>query len=115
MQAEGKPWYSRDTTTRADHLAWLEARLANPLVKILVWEGDRGPLGMVRIDSNGEVAFHADNPVDAIEMLRAAHQYAAEYGGRLKISVDQADRESIRLLQAARFELCPVKFLCYQD
>jgi hypothetical protein len=113
-ESEQQPWWAGTRTSYGDHLRWLVGRHANPLVKLLVWEEDGEPVGTVRIDSNGEVAFDAMTGEAAGRMLEAVHEYAAGYGGRLKASVDQADRDKIRLLQAAGFEKFPVAFLAYR-
>lgn len=115
VEAEGKPWFGRDQTAWTDHVAWLEARISNPLVRLLIWEADRGPLGMARIDSNGEVAFYAADEDTAVALLGAVQEYAHDYGGRLKISVDQADRTSIEWLERSGFQRFPVKFLAFLE
>jgi RimJ/RimL family protein N-acetyltransferase len=117
QQAEEAAFWRGDPVDYQAHLRWLARRVDHPLVRLLIWEDDGepvGPVGTVRIDSNGELAFHAETDAAAHRMLDAAHQYAADHGGRLKASVDQADREKIRQLQQAGFEKYPVVFLAYR-
>lgn len=107
MKAEEADVYE-GSTTFDEHLDWLRARLDNPLVHVLIWGNDQG---MVRIDSNGEVAFHASDTGTAVAMLRAIGEYAAAYGGRLKATVDQRDWRGTCLVQAG-FDVYPATFLC---
>ncbi len=107
IKAELAVDYPRPTTYEA-HLAWLGDRIDNPLVRILIWGADEGT---VRIDSNGELTFHADDDDVAVEMLKAAVIYANEYGGRLKVTADPGDLR-IHALREAGFDLYPSMFLC---
>jgi len=83
---------------------------------MLVWERmDYGcPLGVVRIDSNGELAFDA-HPDLLPAMLRELMPQAVYYGGRLKVTLDKDDRAKARALKAAGFGQYPVKFFCYRN
>lgn len=109
--AERRHWYEGRVTTRAEHGRWFRARIGR--LTMLVWEMLGVSEGVVRIDSNGEVAFHA-NPSLMAEMLEELKPYAAEYGGRLKVTVDKQDRASERALQEAGFTEFPVTFFAYK-
>lgn len=114
-QAERADFWQGVPVSATGHLAWLRARVANPLVKLLIWQENGEPAGMVRIDSNGELAFHADDDKVALRMLKAAQRFAPEYGGRLKANVDEGDKHTWRLLEQAGFATCPaVRFLLYK-
>jgi hypothetical protein len=106
--AESQPWYEGKPTGYDDHLAWLAARVDNPLVTLKVWEEDGVASGSVRIDSNGEFAFDAGT--NASEMLRVA---VAEYAGRLKATVDVGDPK-VSLLQRAGFTMYPAVSLIHR-
>lgn len=95
------------------HRDWLWMRSANPLVRVLIWEQEGVPLGMVRLDSNGELAFHAEPECDAAAMLRAALPLADVYGGRLKVTLDASDPK-VALLKAAGFSSFPATALVYR-
>ena len=112
-QAEHASWYQGKRIRAKDHCEWLQARLDNPLVKVLVWQED-GPVGMVRIDSNGELAFHCADNQACVRMLQAAREYAADYGGRLKAAVDSEDVRSWEMLARAGFVEYPARFLVYK-
>ncbi len=112
-QAEQADHWTGTPVTPTRHLAWLRARVANPVIQLLIWEENGKPAGMVRIDSNGELAFHAQTDATAVAMLQAAaRRYMGEYGGRLKASVDETDTRTWRLLEQAGFVTHPdVRFL----
>lgn len=116
-QAEHAAWYHGPGTRRAEHWHWLKTRLQNPLISILIWPSQGRPHGMVRIDSNGELAFHvADDAPDgtAQRMLQAATAYAGEHGGRLKVTLDQANQQQRDQLLAAGFREYPAVFLAWK-
>lgn len=113
QQAEAAPWYEAEPTSREDHDRWFNARVDDPLVHLLIWEDDEGPLGTVRIDSNGEVAFWSPDLDQNAEMLSAATFYADQYGGRLKITLDQDDVASMVALNRAGFRTYPARTLVY--
>jgi hypothetical protein len=98
IEDEQGDWYDQPHTSYPDHVQWLNARINNPLINIWIWEADDQPVGMVRIDSNGELAFHGDDL-----MLRAA---ISAYGGRLKATVDEADPR-VQTLEKAGFVRYP--------
>ncbi len=102
--------YPRPTTYDA-HCEWLRERIDNPSVRILIWGDDEGT---VRIDSNGELTFHAAVHEVAVEMLEAATAYADEYGGRLKVTLDPGDLGIYALCEAG-FDLYPSIFLCFKS
>jgi len=112
-QAESKRWYKGRKTTAAAHLDWLARRLNNPLVRILIWQNGVTPAGMVRIDSNGEIAFHAVDDDTAVRMLKATHVYASQYGGRLKATVDRGNPDR-KLLAHAGYRDYPAAFMAYK-
>lgn len=91
------------------HHHWLTDRIRNPLVRLLIWEDDDVPSGAVRVDSNGEFAFHGDDP----DMLQAATWLAALYGGRLKATLDAHDPKQA-LLEQAGFTGYPASALIYR-
>ena len=100
-------------TTFNDHHRWLCARIANPLVRLLVWEHDGKPTGMVRVDSNGELAYHSTDSAQTEPMLRAALEYAAWYGGRLKATLDADDLKTTDLRDTG-FTSYPAVALIYR-
>ncbi len=109
LEAELAVDYPRLTTYDA-HLLWLQDRIDNPLVRILIWGLGEGT---VRIDSNGELTFHADDDDVAVAMLQAATAYADEYGGRLKVTMDPGDLRTYALREAG-FDFYPSMFLCFK-
>ena len=104
-------WYLGARTTREEHQRWFTDKLLHAVM--LVWEREGEALGTARIDSNGEVAFSAE-PADAPALLRDLQPFAAEYGGRLKVTVDEADRAAIAALTEAGWGEFPVRFFCYR-
>lgn len=116
-QAEQKPWYNGQPLTRERHMQWLQERLDNPLVEILIWQERGHPAGMVRIDSNGELAFHVDQDAPAgttRRMLHAATHYADQHGGRLKVTLDQANHTQRDQLLQAGFARYPAVLLAWK-
>jgi hypothetical protein len=109
--SESVPWWNGKPVSFFEHKAWLEQRISDSLVKVLVWEDAGEPAGMVRIDSNGEVAFYGGSP----GMLEALHPYAAEYGGRLKVTLDEDDIGGAAVLRNAGFVEYPARFLAYKS
>lgn len=101
-------WRRGTETAAGDHEDWLIRRLANPLVHILIWEDCGEPIGTLRIDSNGEVAWHGSR---ASAMLKAAAEaYADQYGGRLKAVIDHGDTTRYTDLTGAAWNESPVNF-----
>lgn len=92
-----------------EHLDWLRDRLNNRLVHVLIWEQHGKPVGTVRIDSNGELAFHSELD-DPVPMINAVHDYARLYGGRLKATTDRSDPKFLSLLGSGFVEY-PAKSL----
>lgn len=113
-RAEQAPWYEGKPTSWEEHRDWFSKRLIDPLVRLLIWEHNRDPLGVIRIDSNGELAYYADNSRDAAPMIQAATSYAREYGGRLKITLDVDDTEGLEALAGAGFKTYPSRSMIYQ-
>ncbi len=112
--AERKPWYVGKVTLKASHMSWLLPRLRDSLVQVRIWEELGEPVGMVRVDSNGELAFHANSSKVAARMLKAALPYSKLHG-RLKAAVDPEDVEKCGQLLMAGFVECPVRFFVYKD
>jgi hypothetical protein len=108
QQAEQAPWYIGQRTTYDTHLEWFLNRLSK--ITLLIWESLLGT-GIVRIESNGELAFDATNPRAMLEELLP---YAEMYGGRLKVTVDDGDTVKQRALEQAGFVEYPVKFYAYR-
>jgi hypothetical protein len=114
-------WRARDEagndyprrTTLEQHQAWLDDRIGCPLVDVLIWEERGWPTGMVRIDSNGELAFNAETDQTAHDMLSAALHHAGRYGGRLKATLDTGDPKALQL-ERAGFQAHPSIFLAYR-
>lgn len=106
-------WYRKPPTSFHQHAHWLEQRIDNDLVEVLIWEEDGAAMGSVRIDSNGELAFDAHIGCNVGAMLREAATYARFYGGRLKANVD-ADDPRAAFLERAGFMEYPVRFLAYK-
>lgn len=111
---ENNGWYEGHNTAIEEHVRWLALRLKSPLVKLLIWEEHGKPVDTVRIDSNGEVAFHCENDKAAVRMLHATRDYAKDYGGRLKATVDTGNSRSWELLARAGFTEHPCRFLAYK-
>jgi len=111
--AEAQPWYEGRGTTRAEHHAWFVDRLSR--ITMLVWErmDYGGPVGIVRIDSNGELAFEASHLLMPA-MLRELLPHATYYGGRFKVTLDKDDKAKAKALKQAGFREYPVKFFCYR-
>lgn len=109
--AEQRYWYAGRRTSRHEHTQWFQARLGR--ITMLVWEHANEPHGVVRIDTNGEVAFHG-TPTLMAEMLEELKPYAAEYGGRLKVTLDRQDKASGRALEEAGYSEYPVRFFAYK-
>jgi len=114
LQDEAQRWYEGRSITYETHARWVEQRLRNPLVRILIWEDDNTPTGMVRIDSNGELTFHARDDATAIRMLKATRVYANENGGRLKATLDTSNIHARKLLARAGFQEYQTTFLAYK-
>lgn len=114
FQAESQPWYHGQRTTYEQHLNWLRPRINNPLVDVLIWLEDGDPAGMVRIESNGELAFHVDTDEIAVGMLRATEVYARNHGGRLKATVDLDDVDADAALHDAGFVRYPATFFAWK-
>lgn len=113
LAAEGQDVYEGRATKLEGHISWLLSRIRNPLVKLLIWEEGGKSVGMVRIDSNGELAFHADDDEAAVRMLRTAQAFADEYGGRLKATVDATDPKWELLVRAGYGEY-PARSVVYK-
>ena len=107
-------WYEGHNTDVAAHVHWLTLRLQSPLVKLLIWAENGCDIGMVRIDSNGELAFHCDNDDACVRMIQATHAYAGDYGGRLKASVDTGNERAWQMLAQAGYSEHPTRFLCFK-
>ena len=99
-EAENQPWYQPQPTDWDNHLRWLEQRLNNPLITLLIWEEFHHPLGVLRIDSNGELTHHAYDDNTAHRMLTAATPYATNHGGRLKAALDTDDPRWLQFTRA---------------
>ena len=113
-RAEQAPWYEGKQTAWQIHHLWFTRRLNDPLVRILIWETEDGAaLGAIRLDSNGELSYYTDDPEHAADMLKAATVYADEYGGRLKITLDVDDDDTLEALAAAGFRAYPARSLVY--
>jgi hypothetical protein len=103
-------WWKHPETTRTEHGAWFRQRLGR--IEMLVWMYNDCPMGCVRIDSNGEVAF--DTYADLARlMLDELKPYAAAHG-RLKATVDRADWHAANALEDAGFREHPVRFFAYR-
>lgn len=110
-RAEAAPWYVSARTEYDDHVSWFLDRIGR--VEMLVWIFGGRPAGTARIDSNGEVSFLC-NPMLGSRLLDELKVYAPLYGGRLKVTLDAADRASAKALKDAGFREYPVKFYCYR-
>ncbi len=112
-QDETADHYHGPTAKHYEHKEWLWQRLNNPLIRILIWEEAGIAVGTVRIDSNGELTHHAQTDDVAERMLRAVHDYAQHYAGRLKVTLD-ADDPRVDQLLAAGFTQYPAQALIYK-
>lgn len=117
-EAAAGGWWQGQPTTVDRHLHWLIDRVTNRLVQVLIWEEKGKPVGMVRIDSNGELAYHvpAEHRGRGVEqrMLAAAVKHTDMYGGRLKAVIDEDDVERTNVLLAAGFRKYPAVFLAHK-
>jgi hypothetical protein len=104
-------WWPHAFTTREQHCDWYLSRLGR--ITLLVWEPDGHPEGIVRVDSNGELAFDARDGL-AAAMLEELRPLAEQYNGRLKAVVDIGNTAASRALHAAGFREHPVRFYTYR-
>ncbi len=104
-------WYGGALTERDEHARWYADRLHK--ARLLVWEKPSGPLGVARIDTNGEVAFSVE-PRWAVTMLADLLWFAQTYGGRLKATVDSGDTVRVEALEAAGFCEYEARFFAYR-
>ncbi len=111
-RSERAHWYDGPKTTREQHGDWFRDRLDR--VTLLVWERTDygGPSGVVRVDSNGELAFDA-HPSLTVWMLEELKPLASELG-RFKVTVDRGDKAKARALEDAGFREAPVRFFGYR-
>lgn len=109
--AESMPWYQGRKTTPDEHHRWYTTMLDS--ITLLVWNTDDGH-GIARIESNGELAFSSTHPVEMLIELIEAYDIA-QYGGRLKVTLDKQDRETAKALKAAGFFEYPVRFFAYKE
>jgi RimJ/RimL family protein N-acetyltransferase len=116
MEGAAGGWWKGKPTSLADHTIWLIRNI--DLIRILVWE-EGEPMGMVRIESNGEISFHVPKWLRETgvpyRMLTAAKTFAGDYGGRLKATVDEGNFEAWEALRLAGFVEYPVRFLAYKE
>ncbi len=110
QQAEQAAWYEGPPTDRDEHHAWFEDRVSRVMLLVWLYKGKR--TGIVRAESNGEIAFDT-SPKLAVAMLEEFRPYAAWYDGRLKATVDRGDPKGDALEQAG-FTESPVRFFTYR-
>lgn len=109
-------WYQGSFTTPGEHRKWFLRVQGRTM--ILLWDEGEGPLGTVRVESNGEVSFFV--PVVfrssgvTLRMLRAILERADGFGGRLKAVVDEGNSEMWMALRAVGFREYPARFLAYK-
>lgn len=105
-------WYDGALTTPREHRQWWTRTHSGASVKILIWRNRRVDSGMIRVDSNGELAFHGD----LVEMTneRMLGKLARDHGGRLKATIDTADTERGDALLASGFVEMPARFFRYR-
>lgn len=102
-------WFEGKPVTWAQHHRWYKGRYNNPLVEMWVAWHEKGPVGQVRVDSNGEISYS----VDAVwrgkglgpQMVEKAIQLSQH--PRIKASVDHANEAGIRTLLKVGFEYRP--------
>lgn len=105
-------WYQGQATTKRQHHHWYQDRLQH--ATLLVWTPfPTKPAGVARIDTNGEIAFHADPKVAPL-LLDELKPYALEHGGRLKATIDHGNTAAAKALEQAGFREYPVRFFCYR-
>lgn len=99
---------------RADHVAWLERRLADPTVRLLIIEAEGAPVGQVRLDADAAgrtaevsigLAAEARGRGLAVPVLQDACAIAAsELGADLVIArVKPGNAASLRAFAQAGF------------
>ena len=120
-EEETATWWEGNPVTMESHNTWLRARLKSPTVELWIAEDrvqevdgrgnliigkwKRTPVGMVRIDSNGEVSVSID-PAHrkqgyGTKLLREACRVTSQ--SRLKASVDEGNLAARRLFEKAGF------------
>lgn len=104
-------WYHGPLTSALQHRNWFIHRINQ--IPIWIWEDSGRPVGMFRVDTNGEISFHVETG-DAAEMLRRATVYADSNGGRLKAVIDAGDHDKAKALMDAGYLEHPVRFFSYR-
>ncbi len=107
-------WYEGRHTSFSEHRSWYSRNRK----RVLLWVESGIRCGMVRVDSNGELAFYVSKGFrgDGVErrMLEATHSLAGQFGGRLKATVDEGNTWAWQALKEAGFREYPVRFLAYK-
>lgn len=102
-------WWKGTPVTAAAHQRWMAVRVDNPALRLWIAEDNNEPVGMVRLDSNGELT------VDVVperrgeglgtRMIVAACALAKDMGHtRVKASIDNVNESSMRAFEKAGFE-----------
>lgn len=106
--------FTKASILYADHVAWLERRLASDATRIWIGTDDGVPVGQVRFDMTGGVAEigitvapeHRGRGHGKAMLTRAIHRLREERGGRVRprASVLARNPASLRLFKACGFE-----------
>jgi GNAT superfamily N-acetyltransferase len=115
--AEGG-WWKGKPSNFSTHCNWLNTNLRRVL--ILIWEENKRPHGMVRIESDGSLSFFVpkimrEDGVAKRMLAEVVKTYGGSYGGRLKACVDAGNVEAWQDLRDVGFVEYPVKFLAYKQ
>ena len=107
--------FSRASIPYADHVAWLERRLASNATRIWIFTDDGVPVGQVRFDISSAVAEigitvapeHRGRGYGKAMLAQALHRFREQTGGRVtpRASVLTKNAASLRLFRACGFEV----------
>ena len=107
--------FSRAAISYADHVAWLERRLASDATRIWIFAADGVPVGQVRFDISSAVAEigitvapeHRGRGYGKVMLAQALQRFHEQTGGRVmpRASVLTKNAASLRLFRACGFEV----------
>jgi RimJ/RimL family protein N-acetyltransferase len=107
--------FSRAAIPYADHVAWLERRLASDATRIWIFADEDVPVGQVRFDVSSAVAEiavtvapeHRGRGYGKAMLAQALHRFREQTGDRVmpRASVLAQNAASLRLFKACGFEV----------
>ncbi len=108
---ERRGHYEGLPTTYGTHESWFSRNRS----RILVWEVDGVPAGMVRVESDGTVHFSGEcDEEQAVSMVREILGVNRRHGGRLKALVDASDEFRATVFRRAGFREFPAVAMIYK-